>query len=144
VADIPFDVQPKLLRLLQEREFERLGSTRTQRVDLRLIAATNRDLAQMMADGLFRSEPSRESPGEYTGSMKLKTSLTLSEDLVKTIGREARKGESRSQTVERLLREVLAARARHAADQRDLALINEHAADLNAEAADILRYQVEL
>lgn len=76
--------------------------------------------------------------------MKLKTSLTLSEDLVKTIGREARKGESRSQTVERLLREALAARARRAADQKDLALINEHAADLNAEASDTLRYQVDL
>jgi len=56
VGDIPLDTQPKLLRLLQEREFERLGSTRTQRADIRLIAATNRDLAQMMADGLFRSD----------------------------------------------------------------------------------------
>jgi formate hydrogenlyase transcriptional activator len=56
VGDIPLEVQPKLLRLLQEREFERLGSTRTQRVDIRLIAATNRNLEQMMADGLFRSD----------------------------------------------------------------------------------------
>jgi formate hydrogenlyase transcriptional activator len=56
VGDIPLDTQPKLLRLLQEREFERLGSTRTLRVDIRLIAATNRDLEQMMADGLFRSD----------------------------------------------------------------------------------------
>ncbi|MCM3878674.1 MAG: sigma 54-interacting transcriptional regulator [Vicinamibacterales bacterium] len=55
-GDIPAEVQPKLLRALQEREFERLGSTRTQRIDVRLIAATNRDLEQMIADGLFRSD----------------------------------------------------------------------------------------
>jgi formate hydrogenlyase transcriptional activator len=55
-GDIPPEVQPKLLRALQEREFERLGSVRTQRVDVRLIAATNRDLEQMIADGLFRSD----------------------------------------------------------------------------------------
>jgi formate hydrogenlyase transcriptional activator len=56
VGDIPLDVQSKLLRALQEREFERLGSTRTQRVDVRLIAATNRDLEQMIVDGLFRQD----------------------------------------------------------------------------------------
>jgi formate hydrogenlyase transcriptional activator len=56
VGDIPLEVQPKLLRALQEREFERLGSTRTQRVDVRLIAATSRDLEQMIADGLFRQD----------------------------------------------------------------------------------------
>jgi formate hydrogenlyase transcriptional activator len=56
VGDIPPEVQPKLLRALQEREFERLGSTRTQRVDVRLIAATNRDLEQMIVDGLFRQD----------------------------------------------------------------------------------------
>jgi formate hydrogenlyase transcriptional activator len=56
VGDIPSEVQPKLLRALQEREFERLGSTRTQRVDVRLIAATNRDLEQMIGDGLFRQD----------------------------------------------------------------------------------------
>jgi formate hydrogenlyase transcriptional activator len=55
-GDIPAEIQPKLLRVLQEKEFERLGSTRTQRVDVRLIAATNRDLEQMIADGLFRSD----------------------------------------------------------------------------------------
>ena len=55
-GDIPAEVQPKLLRALQEKEFERLGSTRTQRIDIRLIAATNRDLEQMIADGLFRSD----------------------------------------------------------------------------------------
>jgi len=76
--------------------------------------------------------------------MKLKTSVTLSEDIVKTIDEVARAGESRSQTIERLLRERLAAEARHAADRRDLALINRHAEQLNAEAADVLQYQVDL
>ena len=56
VADIPKELQPKLLRVLQEQEFEHLGSTRTIRVDVRLVAATNRDLARMVADGLFRSD----------------------------------------------------------------------------------------
>ena len=56
VGDIALDLQPKLLRVLQEKEFERLGSNRTQRVDVRLIAATNRDLAQMVAGGEFRED----------------------------------------------------------------------------------------
>jgi formate hydrogenlyase transcriptional activator len=56
VGDIPPELQPKLLRALQEQEFERLGSTRTIRVDVRLVAATNRDLAQMVGDGRFRSD----------------------------------------------------------------------------------------
>jgi metal-responsive CopG/Arc/MetJ family transcriptional regulator len=81
---------------------------------------------------------------EYIGSMKLKTSVTLSEDIVKSLGRAARRGESRSGTIERLLREGLAARARQAADARDLALINRHAGKLNAEAEDVLGYQVDL
>jgi formate hydrogenlyase transcriptional activator len=56
VGEIPLEVQPKLLRALQEKEFERLGSARTIRTDLRLIAATNRDLDQMVADHQFRSD----------------------------------------------------------------------------------------
>ncbi|MBS1788936.1 MAG: GAF domain-containing protein [Acidobacteria bacterium] len=56
VGDIPLDLQPKLLRVLQEQEFERLGSTRTQKVDVRLIAATNCDLEQMVADRKYRSD----------------------------------------------------------------------------------------
>jgi formate hydrogenlyase transcriptional activator len=56
VGDIPLALQPKLLRLLQEQEFERLGSTRTRRVDVRLVAATNRDLTEMMKRGEFRSD----------------------------------------------------------------------------------------
>jgi formate hydrogenlyase transcriptional activator len=56
VGDIPLELQPKLLRALQEREFERLGSTQTKRVDVRLIAATNSDLNGMIADKKFRSD----------------------------------------------------------------------------------------
>jgi formate hydrogenlyase transcriptional activator len=56
VGDIPLELQPKLLRVLQEHEFERLGSTRTLRVDARLVAATNVDLAQKVAQGQFRSD----------------------------------------------------------------------------------------
>ena len=57
VGDIPLELQPKLLRVLQEQEFERLGGTKTIKVDVRLVAATNRDLAQMVAEGRFRERP---------------------------------------------------------------------------------------
>jgi len=56
VGDIPVEIQPKLLRALQEREFERLGSNRTKKVDVRLVAATNRDLEKMMENREFRSD----------------------------------------------------------------------------------------
>jgi transcriptional regulator with GAF, ATPase, and Fis domain len=56
VGDIPPGLQPKLLRVLQEQEFERLGSGRTHKVDVRLVAATNRDLIKMIARGQFRSD----------------------------------------------------------------------------------------
>jgi formate hydrogenlyase transcriptional activator len=56
IGDIPLELQPKLLRVLQEREFERLGSTRTVKVDIRLVTATNRDLSQMIASREFRED----------------------------------------------------------------------------------------
>jgi PAS domain S-box-containing protein len=56
VGDIPLDLQPKLLRALQEKAFERLGGTKTIPIDVRLLAATNRNLTQMMGDKLFRSD----------------------------------------------------------------------------------------
>src|SRR5207237_8736963 len=56
VGDTPLELQAKLRRTLQEKEFERLGSTRTISVDVRLVAATNRDLARMVAEKQFRSD----------------------------------------------------------------------------------------
>ncbi len=56
VGDIPPELQPKLLRVLQEQEFERIGSGKTIKVDVRLVAATHRDLGRMMADGRFRAD----------------------------------------------------------------------------------------
>jgi formate hydrogenlyase transcriptional activator len=56
IGDIPLELQPKLLRVLQEREFERLGSTRTKKVDVRVVAATHRDLETMIVDKQFRSD----------------------------------------------------------------------------------------
>ena len=57
IGDIPLELQAKLLRILQEQEFERLGSNQTQQVDVRLVAATHRNLKQMVAQNLFRSDP---------------------------------------------------------------------------------------
>ena len=56
VADLPLELQPKLLRVLQEQEFERLGSNRTQHVDVRVVAATNGDLSKLVAERSFRSD----------------------------------------------------------------------------------------
>ena len=56
IGDLPLELQPKLLRVLQEQEFERLGSTRTIRVDVRVIAATNQDLRSMVQNGKFRAD----------------------------------------------------------------------------------------
>ncbi len=56
IGDLPLELQPKLLRVLQEQEFERLGSTRTIRVNIRVVAATNQDLAAMVRDKQFRAD----------------------------------------------------------------------------------------
>jgi formate hydrogenlyase transcriptional activator len=77
IGDLPLELQPKLLRAIQEREFERLGSSHTTRVDVRIVAATNQNLAQMVAERRFRMDlyyrlnvfpiilpPLRERPGD--------------------------------------------------------------------------------
>ena len=56
IGDLPLELQPKLLRVLQEREFERLGSSRTIKIDVRIVAATNRDLAALVRERLFRAD----------------------------------------------------------------------------------------
>ena len=75
--------------------------------------------------------------------MKSKTSITLSEDLVRAIDELTPEGKSRSETIEQLLRESFAARERRARDLQDLEAINRHAPELNEEAEDVLTYQVE-
>ena len=75
--------------------------------------------------------------------MKLKTSITLDQEVVAAVEAIARSGESRSQVIERLLRQSLAARARSAMDERDRGIINAHADELNEEALDVLGYQLE-
>lgn len=56
IGELPLEIQPKLLRLLQEREYERLGETKTRQSNVRIIAATNRDLKEMIAEGTFRED----------------------------------------------------------------------------------------
>jgi metal-responsive CopG/Arc/MetJ family transcriptional regulator len=73
--------------------------------------------------------------------MKVKTSITLDKDVVRAVERVAGKGESRSEVIERLLRQSLREQARRRIERRDLALINAHADELNAEADDVLSYQ---
>ncbi|MGE3490940.1 MAG: hypothetical protein AB7N29_13120 [Vicinamibacterales bacterium] len=73
--------------------------------------------------------------------MRQKTSLTLSEDVLAAVKKAARRGESRSETVNRLLSERLAEHAAETARAREVAQINRHADALNAEAADVLAYQ---
>ncbi|MDO8680623.1 MAG: hypothetical protein Q7R30_19065 [Acidobacteriota bacterium] len=73
--------------------------------------------------------------------MKQKTSVTLSEDVLAGLKRASRRGESRSETIDRLLREGLADQAAHLARVREVDQINRHADALNAEALDVLGYQ---
>lgn len=80
----------------------------------------------------------------FCSRMKSKTSITLSEDVLVSVKRVARKGESRSETIERLLRERLNEEAARRTREREVALINRHADELNAEALDVLDDQVEL
>ena len=75
--------------------------------------------------------------------MKLKTSITLDEGVVAAVERAARDGESRSQVIERLLRQSLAEQERAAIDRRDRAILDARADELNEEAVDVLGYQVE-
>ena len=75
--------------------------------------------------------------------MKLKTSITLEEEVVAAVERAARDGESRSQVIERLLRQSLAEQERAAIDRRDRAILDARADELNEEAVDVLGYQVE-
>ena len=75
--------------------------------------------------------------------MKLKTSVTLAQDVLTAIEAVTREGESRSQVIERLLRESFAARERAAIDERDREIINLYANELNEDAIDVLGYQVE-
>jgi len=72
--------------------------------------------------------------------MKVKTSITLSEEIIAAIDRLTRKGGSRSETIERLLKQSFTADARRARDRKDLEIINDNAETLNEEAEDVLTY----
>ena len=75
--------------------------------------------------------------------MKLKTSITLEQEVITAVDEAAREGESRSQVIERLLRQSFSARERVKIDKRDRNIINEHADELNQEAVDVLAYQTD-
>ena len=90
IGEIPLELQPKLLRVLQEREFERLGSSRTLRTDARLIAATNRDLAAMVEDQKFRAD--LFSPFFPVHVPPLRTGRRISPLLVRFVQQFARHG----------------------------------------------------
>ena len=83
-------------------------------------------------------EESRVPPQWYIGGMKQKTLISLSDDLLRLVAKAGGKGESRSETIERLVREGLLARARRLSDEKDLAILNRHADALNREAAAVL------
>ena len=76
--------------------------------------------------------------------MKVKTSITLSKEVLEAVGRMTPKGGSRSETIEQLLRDGFARRARRARERRDLEVINQNAERLNEEAEDVLGYQADL
>jgi metal-responsive CopG/Arc/MetJ family transcriptional regulator len=76
--------------------------------------------------------------------MKSKTSITLSAEVLAGVKRAARRGESRSETIERLLHDRLSDETKRRALEREVALINRHADELNAEAMDVLEYQEDL
>ena len=74
--------------------------------------------------------------------MRLKTSITLEQEVITAVEEAARKGESRSQVIERLLRQSLSERERVEVDKHDRIIINDHADELKEEAVDVLAYQV--
>jgi Arc/MetJ-type ribon-helix-helix transcriptional regulator len=80
----------------------------------------------------------------YYGNMKSKTSITLSKEVVEAVDRLTPKGGSRSETIERLLRESFVTRERRARDLKDLEILNRRAEELNEEAEDVLTFQVEI
>ena len=80
---------------------------------------------------------------EYLYRMTVKTSITLSEETLKAIDREVAPGSNRSRLIETALREWLAGRAKAARDERELRLLNRHAADFNRETAEALEFQVK-
>ena len=143
VGDIPVELQPKLLRVLQEGEFERLGSSRTVRVDVRVIAATNRDLRQMVAEGSFRADlyyrlnvfPLRLPPlRERAGDIPLLVSYLVQ--------KHARRMSKRIETipaaaVERLAAHAWAGNIRELENFIERAVILTHGTELRAPLAEL-------